>query len=99
MIGIFFVYILFGRYRIIFLTFLLIVSLFIIYFQLYLNIGYFSLSRSYNFFIDFSDSLFSNFLRGDYYFGGGGAIYDPTNAYYDASVVSRLQQWGRYLQS
>jgi len=99
LIGIFFVYLLFGRYRIIFLTFLLIVSLFIIYFQLYLNIGYFSLSRSYNFFIDFSDSLFSNFLRGDYYFGGGGVIYDPTNAYYDASLVSRLQQWGRYLHT
>jgi uncharacterized MnhB-related membrane protein len=98
-VGLFFVYLLFGRHRIIFLNFLLIASLVITYFEIYLNIGYFSLSRSYNFFNDFFDSLFSNFLRGDYYFGGGGNFYDPTNVYYDASLVSRLQQWGRYLHT
>ena len=70
------IYLLFGRYRTIFLIFLLILILFIIYFQIHLNIGYFSLSRAYNFF-----------------------SYDLTNTYYDASLVSRLQQWGRYLHT
>jgi len=104
LLGIFIIYLLFGRYRVILFSVLLLLILFLFFIDvdnalIQTNLGYFSLQRSLNFLQDFSGALLSNFLEGQFHFGGGGAKYDNTNLFYDASLVSRLQQWGRYLHS
>jgi hypothetical protein len=76
--------------------FIFLVSINLNFFQ-YIEIGYFSLNKTFNFLKDFTIPILNNFSQGDFFLGRGGGFYDRTFQNYDPSIVGRLQQWGRYL--
>lgn len=88
-------------------TSLLLISIsfivFIILFNLnlfqYIDFGYFSLKKTFNFLKDFGIPILNNFSQEDFFLGRGGTFFDETSKNYDPSIVSRLQQWGRYLNT
>jgi hypothetical protein len=77
-------------------TFIFLININLNFFQ-HIEIGYFSLNKTFNFLKDFSIPILNNFFQGDFFLGRGGGFYDPTFQNYDPSIVGRLQQWGRYL--
>ena len=62
-----------------------------------IDIGYFSLKKTFTFLKDFGMPILNNFTEGNYFLGRGGTFYDTTAQNYSASMTGRLQQWGRYL--
>ena len=87
------------KYSIIIFAIALLIFLLNINFGFFQNIdmGYFSLKKTFNFLKDFGIPIFNNFTEGNFFLGRGGTFYDTTSQNYSASMTGRLQQWGRYL--
>ena len=87
------------RYSIVIFTSIIFIFLLNFNFGFFQNIdiGYFSLNRTFNFLKDFGIPIFNNFTEGNFFLGRGGTFYDASSQNYSPSLVSRLQQWGRYL--
>jgi len=82
------------------ITFFIIISIvFIQYEKGQFGFGYIDFATSINFLRDYGEIILENWFRGDFYLGSGGRYFDITGTLYDPSLVSRLQQWGRYLQT
>ena len=63
------------------------------------SFGYIDFSTTVNFIKDYGKDIFINWSKGDFYLGTGGRYFDASASIYDPSLVSRLQQWGNYLQT
>ena len=78
------------------ILFIILLDINLVIFQ-NIDIGYFSLIKTFSFLKDFGEPILNYFLEGNFFLGRGGTFYDETAQNYSPSLVSRLQQWGRYL--